>query len=140
MTSYFTKNGTLAQLVSVSNKSFHVYFNMELEIIGLELQWYDAPHSNEAASMLASVKVTEADIIHYFKDARVYGHILEVSEGYQVMSWDSTNSIGVFKTLSEARLNLIDAIAESDIDFVEYSKTSPFMEVLVESPWGWIYS
>jgi hypothetical protein len=139
-TSYFTKNNTLAQVVSVSNKKFHVYFNMDLEIIGVEPQWYDAAHNNDAATTLASVKVTEADIISFFKDARVYGHILEVSQGYQVISWDWTNIIGLFKTLDEARINLIDAIAEHDIDVLDYSKTSPFMEVLLDSPWGWISS
>lgn len=136
--SYFTKNNTLAQVVSVLEKKFHVYFNMDLEIINVTPQWYDAPHNNEAAILLASVEVTEADIIAFYKDARVSGHILETSKGYEVKSWDWTYTEGIYATLAEARLNLIDAIAPSDIDGIEYCKTSPFMEVLVESPWGWV--
>lgn len=136
-TSYFTKNNTLAQVVSVYDVQFHVYFNEELDIIGVEPKWYNAPFSCEAEKLLANVSVTEADIIYYFKDAYAYGHILETSNGYEVQSWDRTYTQAVYKTLAEARMHLIHHIADSD-DEEQFYKASPFMEVLVRIPQGWI--
>jgi len=135
-TSYFTKNNTLAQVVSVYDVQFHVYFNEELDIIGVEPKWYDASFSFTAEKLLADVKVTEADIIGYFQDVHVYGHILETGNGFEVQSWDRTWTSGAFQTLAEARVNLIQNIADSDDE--DFYKASPFMEVLVQTPWGWI--
>jgi hypothetical protein len=135
-TSYFTKNNTLSQLVTVCKVQFHVYFNEKRTIIGVEPKWYEVEFDWEAETLLADVKVTEADIIGYFQDAHVYGHIIETPNCYEVQSWDRTWTSGAYQTLAEARMHLIHHIADSDDE--DFYKASPFMEVLVQTPWGWI--